>query len=116
MAMLSACSSRTSISNGFELHDLGGSNQAIIGNDGVGVTDVTAYSLQRPRILFETGDVGKSEEAKDPDRRVSCEYGYIDLEKKLVVRAERDSELADSIRAALRKNGEGFVSRSCVKK
>lgn len=114
VAVLNACSSDTSIANGFKLLDLGGSNQAIVGPRGVGVTDVTAYSDIGARILFETGDVGKKMEARDPKDPPYCEYGYIDVERNSVVRLDQNGEESAAVRSALRVNPKGVVSRSCL--
>lgn len=94
------------------MYDLGGSNQAILSDDGsVGVNDITSYLENGGRIYFETGEISAKELLKSEFAK--CAYGYIDIKNFSVVVAINHSDLENYIQDLLRYRGNSTNRRSC---
>jgi hypothetical protein len=112
---LLACSKDTPIISDYKLYDLDGSNQAIIGNQGmVSVSDVTAYDIDGKRIVFETGAIDRNGDETSGQKLRSCWYGFIDTTNNVVVRAKRNSRVHHDIINRLKLARNAAVSRSCI--
>lgn len=110
----SSCSTDVLIEDTYTIYDLGGSNQAIIGEHGaVSVNHITAYKHEERRILFEDNSYifGDVEESIGTG---VCQYGYIDLDENSVVYAETSSSLSSAIKDSLMASAESVTSTSCL--
>lgn len=113
--LTTSCSQDNVIIADYKLSDLDGSNQVIIGNAGmVAVFDVTAYRLEGKNIIFETGAIGLKNRAGNSQELNSCNYGFINSEKGIIISAEPESKLSKIIIGKLAISRKASVSRSCV--
>jgi hypothetical protein len=109
MLLISACSADRTITGGYKLYDLDGSNQAILGPGGkVSIADVTAYSADGKLIYVETG--GRYDASGKHSNGV-CSYQIIDTAQGRILAA---GDSTDRIVEILRQRGKSKVTRSCV--
>lgn len=110
--LLLSCSTDVTIVEDYKIYDLGGSNQSIIGNRGMtSIFDVTAYSVVGKYIYVEHGghyDKTGKRSAGD------CKYSVIDTDNNRIIKVTNNMEIYQRVVGNIAKNGESFVTRSCV--
>ena len=111
LLLLAGCYQDITIYGDYKLYDLNGSNQAIIGHEGmVSASNVTGYATEGALIFVEIGREGEGFENPGP----TCSYQVIDASRNIVSKPLPGSRLFDLAAHAVRTQQKGLVSRSCV--
>ena len=103
---LACCSADTTLIGDYKQVDLGGSNQAIVGNGGsISVHSVSAYALENASILIET---------QGNSLHQNCTYGRIDTSKNTLVGLPTGTALQREAIRAIINHGRSVNWRSCA--
>ena len=109
--LLTACVSDEYVAQDYVIYDLGGSNQSLIGADGmIEIENVTAFRLAEPFIFVEAG--GRYDNGRTLQQ--PCSYHLIDMRNQRKISPRVGSREALAYAAKMTSGAKTIMARSCL--